>query len=68
MTGIKGRLGYEKESGELFLTLNGLRIGKRGNPGTPQAGTWISLEPGYTVIDNADLTALVVHFNGVRVQ
>jgi hypothetical protein len=31
-----------------------LRIAKRGRPGTPQAGTWISLEPGWRVTGGPD--------------
>lgn len=68
MTGLKPNLGYEKVGGELFLTLDGVRIAKRGHPDTPHAQTWISIEPGYEVFDNADLTELVVHFKGVRLQ
>jgi hypothetical protein len=35
--------------GDLFVILDGVKIAVRGAPGTPQAGLWISLEPGYTV-------------------
>jgi hypothetical protein len=28
-----------------------VKIAKRGHPGTPQAKTWVSLEPGWTVRD-----------------
>jgi hypothetical protein len=69
MAGSKPNLGYEKVGGELFLTLDGVRIAKRGDPDSLHARTWISIEPGYEVFDNADLTELVVHFNkGVRLQ
>jgi len=48
----------------------------RGAKGTPQARTWVSLEPGYRVLDRwkprADRKALIsdiiVEHNGVRVQ
>jgi hypothetical protein len=33
----------------MYVELDGVRIAKRGRPGTLQAGTWISLEPGWTV-------------------
>jgi hypothetical protein len=61
-------IGYEKDGGELFLTLDGVRIAKRGHPDTPHAGTWISIEPGYQVIDNADLTELVIKDEGVALH
>jgi hypothetical protein len=32
---------------DLFVEFAGIRIAKRGRPGTAQAGTWISLEPGF---------------------
>ena len=30
----------------IFVVADGIRIAKRGGPGTPQAKTWVSLEPG----------------------
>jgi hypothetical protein len=33
----------------MFVVYNGQRIAKRGEPGTPQAGTWVVLAPGYAV-------------------
>lgn len=35
---------------DLFIVFNGERVAKRGQPGTPQAGTWVGLKPGWTVI------------------
>jgi hypothetical protein len=34
---------------DLLISFNGKLIAKRGQPDTPQAGTWVSLEPGWTV-------------------
>jgi hypothetical protein len=31
--------------------IDGIKIARRGYPGTPQAGTWVSLEPGWRVLD-----------------
>ena len=45
---------YQGED-DLFVIVDGIKIARRGYPDTPQAGTWVSLEPGYTVIDGADL-------------
>ena len=39
----------QEEDGELYLVVDEVRIAKRGQPGTPQAGTWISLVPGWEV-------------------
>jgi hypothetical protein len=36
---------------DLFVLYCGLRIAKRGRPGTPQARSWIPLEPGFAVRD-----------------
>jgi hypothetical protein len=36
----------------VFVACDGLKIAKRGRPGTPQARTWVSLEPGWRVLDS----------------
>ena len=41
----------ESDGIDVFVVYNGTRIAKRGHPNTPQAGTWVSLEPGYRVLD-----------------
>lgn len=46
---------------DLFVVLDGVKIAKRGHPGTAEAKTWISLEPGYQVIDHNDLTDIEIH-------
>src|SRR5215469_14477783 len=38
---------------------DGNRIAKRGHPGTPQAATWIPLEPGYSVSDDEDPKTII---------
>jgi hypothetical protein len=43
----------ESDGLSLFVVFDGVRIAKRGEPGTPQAGTWVSLEPGYEVSGGA---------------
>jgi hypothetical protein len=50
---------------DLFVEFAGIRIAKRGRPGTAQAGTWISLEPGFVVHLNADLSVITVERDGV---
>jgi hypothetical protein len=34
---------------DVFVVYNGVRIAKRAGPNSPQAGTWVSLEPGFRV-------------------
>jgi hypothetical protein len=53
---------------ELFVLFDGVRIAKRGKPGTPQAGTWISLEPGFTVLSPPDHSYIAVEKDGIRVH
>jgi hypothetical protein len=36
---------------DVFVLVDGIKIAKRGLPDTPQAETWIMLEPGWTVRD-----------------
>jgi hypothetical protein len=45
---------------DIYVVYDGVRIAKRGKPGTPQAKTWIPLEPGYAVFNRPDLSELVV--------
>jgi hypothetical protein len=46
---------------ELTLRLGGKLIAKRGEPGTPQARTWVSLEPGIVVYDETSSSIVVEH-------
>jgi hypothetical protein len=50
---------------DLFVEFAGIRIAKRGRPGT---GTWISLEPGFVVHLNADHSVITVERDGVAMQ
>jgi hypothetical protein len=45
-------LTIEANPSDLFLLLDGAKIAKRGHPNSPQAGTWISLESGWRVLDD----------------
>jgi hypothetical protein len=53
---------------DLFVEFAGIRIAKRSRPGTAQAGTWISLEPGFVVHLNADHRVITMERNGVAMQ
>jgi hypothetical protein len=58
MTKRKPALDYERTETDFYLLLDGVRIAKRGRPGTPQAKTWIPLKPGYEFHDTPDLSEI----------
>jgi hypothetical protein len=45
----------------LVVIVDGIKIAKRGHPGTPQACTWISLEPGWHVLDAGEGAIMIEH-------
>ena len=53
---------------DTFIVVDGVRIAKRRHPGTAQAGTWKSLEPGWAVGFNEDQSQLWVRYDGVQVH
>jgi hypothetical protein len=53
---------------DIFVVVNGARIARRGYPGTPQAKTWVSLEPGWKVLDGPGGKTIAIEYNGTRVQ
>jgi hypothetical protein len=53
---------------DTFVVANGVTIAKRGRPGTVHAGTWISLEPGWTVSFDKGQSELLVKFEDVQVH
>jgi hypothetical protein len=57
----------ESDGTDVFVVFNGVKIAKRGCPGTPRSKTWIPLEPGYTVLDCSD-GAIEVVFNKERTR
>jgi len=42
----------EQTKEDIFIVFDGKRIAKRGRPGTPEAGKWVSLQPGYLVYED----------------
>jgi hypothetical protein len=48
---------------DIFVFLDDMKIPKRGEDGTPQADSWVVLEPGFSVVDSADLTKLDDRFH-----
>jgi hypothetical protein len=53
---------------DIYVTVDGVKIARRGSPGTPQAKIWVSLEPGWSVIDQKFLEGIVIEYNEVRVH
>ena len=64
---MKPAFDLEGDGTDLFVTFDGVRIAKRGHPGTAQAGRWVSLEPGWRVLNGPNLSSFMVEHNGVRV-
>ena len=56
--------GMEYDGTDLFIVFSGVRVARRGLPGTPQAKTWVSLEPGWRVLDGK--RSIIVEYNGQR--
>jgi hypothetical protein len=54
----------ESDGHDLFIVHKGTRIAKRGKPGTKHAKQWISLEPGWRVLDSGKSGLLVEYFGG----
>jgi len=47
---------------DCFLIYGDIKIARR------EAGEWISLEPGYTVLDGPSMSYFEVSYQGVRIQ
>ena len=54
----------ESDGIDVFVVYNGTRIAKHADPNTPQAGTWVSLEPGYRVYEKDYPEKLIVECEG----
>ena len=54
----------ESDGIDLFVVYNGVRIAKRADPNTPQAGIWVSLEPEYRVFYKGYPAQLVIERDG----
>jgi hypothetical protein len=50
------------ENNDIVVLVEGMKIAKRGLPDTPQAETWIMLEPGWIVRDVAGGNAIEVSY------
>ena len=54
----------ESDGIDVFVVYNGVRIAKRGDPNTEQAGTWVLLKPGCRVFDKDYPEKLIVEYEG----
>lgn len=52
---------------DIYIVADGIRIAKRGHPGSAQARTWISLEPGWRILDGKN-GAIVAEYTPVNTQ
>jgi hypothetical protein len=53
---------------DMFVVVDDVRIARRGYPCTPQAGTWVSLEPGWEVVDDGRRNTIAIKHNRVSVH
>ena len=51
----------------IYVVFDGMRIAHRGDPDGPDCGEWVSMEPGFEVIDESPDT-LAVYFEGKRLH
>jgi len=56
------------EGTDLFVEVDGVRVARRGNPGSPQEGTWISLEAGWEVCDGENFESVTVRYKRPPLQ
>jgi hypothetical protein len=47
-----------KDGRDFYVVVDGVKVAKRGYPGTPQAGTWVSIEPGWEVVGGPESIAV----------
>ena len=62
-------LEMQVEGGNLWIVADGLRIARRGRPNTREAGTWVSMAPGWAVTGGGPtgVEEIIVEYQGRRV-
>jgi hypothetical protein len=60
------KIDVETADRTLFILVDGVRVARRGYMGSPQAGTWVSIEPGWEAMDSDE--GVIVRHNGVWVH
>jgi hypothetical protein len=54
---------------DIFVYVDGLRVAKRGRPNTPQAKTWVSIEPGWEVVGGGEESkTIAIRYKGTTIQ
>jgi hypothetical protein len=53
---------------EIFVMVDGVKIATRGKPDTALAGTWIAIEPGWSVLELDDGDTLQISCDGVAIH
>ena len=64
MTAAFMHVSIECEGSDIFVVADGVKIAKLEHPGTVQAKTWVSIEPGFTVRDCDDGDSIELSTNG----
>jgi hypothetical protein len=54
-----------KDGDNFFVEVDGVRIAQRGFPNSPQAGTWVSIEPGWEVVGTKTQTQSLSDITGL---
>ena len=62
------QVSIECEGGDIFVVADGVKIAKLAHPWTPQAETWVSLEPGWTVRNCDDGDSLQIECKHQRMH
>jgi hypothetical protein len=47
---------------DIFVAVDGVKIAKRGHPGTPTARTWIPLVAGYRVVSDDNHETIEIEY------
>ena len=68
MTTAFMQVSIECEGSDIYVIADGVKIAKLGHPGTPQANTWLSLEPGWTVRTCDDGESIEVEYKRHRMH
>jgi hypothetical protein len=63
---VMAKVKITKSSKDVFVEVDGIRVARRGYPGSPEARTWVSVEPGWQALDSDE--GIIVRHNGVAVQ
>ena len=62
MTATFMHVSIECEGSDIFVVADGVKIAKLGHPGTLQAKTWVSMDPGFTVRDCDDGDSIEIEY------